>query len=317
MEKSENVKEIEHYKFFQNRECEYFPCHVVKNEDEFNCLFCYCPLYLQEDCMGRPDYILNALGQRIKDCSGCTIVHRPEMYEKVLAHLVRKEDVVSVNIWDLQEATMNRIAEIASFDKMDEEARQLQKNTAATCLERIMESCGESCRVNVLLQPFAAECAKDGYFMFGKERVRCTVLDKIDRQQVTQGYLYAFHAPVLAIEEADSLLEQYYRETFQIACMDVLRDWVQKYLERRHSVKTRQFCSPSFGPGYYGMELEAAEQILGLMNAGRAGITWQDGHMQPMMSLVGIYLISRQDTLPVCKDCVSCRGSRSGCEFCR
>ena len=27
------------YSFFQHKECEYFPCHKVKNEEEFNCLF--------------------------------------------------------------------------------------------------------------------------------------------------------------------------------------------------------------------------------------------------------------------------------------
>lgn len=40
----------EHYKFFQNKECEYFPCHKVKEAEDFNCLFCYCPLYLKEEC---------------------------------------------------------------------------------------------------------------------------------------------------------------------------------------------------------------------------------------------------------------------------
>ena len=34
-----------HYTWFQNRECEYFPCNKGVREEEFNCLFCYCPLY--------------------------------------------------------------------------------------------------------------------------------------------------------------------------------------------------------------------------------------------------------------------------------
>ena len=43
----------EHYKFFQNKLCEYFPCHKTRNTDTFNCLFCYCPLYaLGENCGG-------------------------------------------------------------------------------------------------------------------------------------------------------------------------------------------------------------------------------------------------------------------------
>ena len=34
-----------HYDFFQNRECEYFPCHQGADPETFSCLFCYCPLY--------------------------------------------------------------------------------------------------------------------------------------------------------------------------------------------------------------------------------------------------------------------------------
>lgn len=61
------------YKFFQNRECEYFPCHKVgKNcEENFSCLFCYCPLYLIEDCGGNYKILENG----IKDCSECILPH--------------------------------------------------------------------------------------------------------------------------------------------------------------------------------------------------------------------------------------------------
>lgn len=36
----------EGFDFFQNRACEYFPCHKGVADEDFNCLFCYCPLYL-------------------------------------------------------------------------------------------------------------------------------------------------------------------------------------------------------------------------------------------------------------------------------
>ena len=42
-------------RFFENRECRYFPCH--KDQDPFNCLFCYCPFYLKEHCPGNPTWL--------------------------------------------------------------------------------------------------------------------------------------------------------------------------------------------------------------------------------------------------------------------
>lgn len=80
--------------YFENRECEYFPCHKTKGE-HFNCLFCYCPLYaLGEDCGGNFTYTDNG----IKDCSNCMIPHSLNGYEYVLskfrdvAYLARKKE---------------------------------------------------------------------------------------------------------------------------------------------------------------------------------------------------------------------------------
>mgnify|MGYP001782612839 FL=1 len=69
--------EGKHFAFFANRECEYYPCHPVKEGEEFNCLFCYCPLYmLGRKCGGNFTYLENG----IKDCSACLVPHRRNSY---------------------------------------------------------------------------------------------------------------------------------------------------------------------------------------------------------------------------------------------
>ena len=69
------------YDFFQNRQCEYFPCHSGADEQTFNCLFCYCPLYpLQENCGGNFTYTADGT----KDCSKCLGPHRRENYGQVV-----------------------------------------------------------------------------------------------------------------------------------------------------------------------------------------------------------------------------------------
>ncbi len=68
------------HRFFQNRQCEYFPCHANAG-GEFNCLFCYCPLYaLGDRCGGNFRYLENG----VKDCSNCTLPHSPGGYDYVL-----------------------------------------------------------------------------------------------------------------------------------------------------------------------------------------------------------------------------------------
>lgn len=71
---------MENYKFINNNKCEFFPCHKTEDKDNFNCLFCYCPLYLMEEkCMGNFTYTKNG----IKDCSNCLLPHKKENYDYI------------------------------------------------------------------------------------------------------------------------------------------------------------------------------------------------------------------------------------------
>ena len=80
----------ENFKFFQHRECEFFPCHETNDEENFNCLFCYCPLYaLGENCGGNFKYTEDG----IKDCSDCMVPHRRKNYEYIMNKF---DDIVEI-----------------------------------------------------------------------------------------------------------------------------------------------------------------------------------------------------------------------------
>ena len=72
---------MKHYQFFQYRECEFFPCHTGVAEADFNCLFCYCPLYtLGEKCGGSFTYTEKG----VKSCEVCGFPHHRENYASLL-----------------------------------------------------------------------------------------------------------------------------------------------------------------------------------------------------------------------------------------
>lgn len=71
------------HRFFCNTACEYFPCHQGVPEDEYNCLFCFCPLYFLKDCGGSP----SLTRQGVKDCSACTLPHAPDGYDRIMERL--------------------------------------------------------------------------------------------------------------------------------------------------------------------------------------------------------------------------------------
>ncbi len=73
---------MENFKFFKNDKCEFFPCHKIENTENFNCLFCYCPLYtLGDKCGG--GFIYTEDG--IKDCSQCLVPHSKQSYDYIMS----------------------------------------------------------------------------------------------------------------------------------------------------------------------------------------------------------------------------------------
>ena len=78
------------YRFFENKDCKYFPCHQGMGGADFSCLFCYCPMKPYADCLGYPTYITNRYGKRIKDCTNSTVPHRPQNYDAIMDFLKTK-----------------------------------------------------------------------------------------------------------------------------------------------------------------------------------------------------------------------------------
>ena len=68
-------------RFFENKDCKYYPCH--KLEGDFNCMFCFCPLYDVINCPG-DNKIIEKDGKKIKSCIDCTFPHRPENYDAIM-----------------------------------------------------------------------------------------------------------------------------------------------------------------------------------------------------------------------------------------
>ena len=70
------MRSLSRFKYFENKECEFYPCHVEGQ----NCLFCYCPLYwIPIDCGGKYDVLKDG----IIDCSNCTKPHESDGWEFV------------------------------------------------------------------------------------------------------------------------------------------------------------------------------------------------------------------------------------------
>lgn len=75
------------YRFFENKDCKYYPCH--QGIREMNCLFCYCPMYHMEHCPGNPTFS-EYHGKTIKVCTACTFPHQADHYDRIM-EILREE----------------------------------------------------------------------------------------------------------------------------------------------------------------------------------------------------------------------------------
>lgn len=80
------------FKFFSNKSCEYYPCHkmpkvsLCSEPDDMNCLFCFCPLYWDDDCGGS----YKIIGNGVKDCSNCLLPHSKTGYDYIYKKIMKK-----------------------------------------------------------------------------------------------------------------------------------------------------------------------------------------------------------------------------------
>lgn len=89
MKNKKLIKSFEFINFYQNKRCPFFPCHHNISANQFNCKFCYCPLFLVPNCGG--NYVV--LEDGTKDCSKCIIPHTtdgPQYILEVLRDLYNK-----------------------------------------------------------------------------------------------------------------------------------------------------------------------------------------------------------------------------------
>ena len=75
------------YRFFENKDCEYYPCHKA---ERINCLFCFCPLYDMSDCGGNFRVLKTENGD-VKDCSACLVPPSEGGYDYVTSRLTKGE----------------------------------------------------------------------------------------------------------------------------------------------------------------------------------------------------------------------------------
>ena len=126
--------EEKEYSFVCHKTCEYFPVIKRKDPDNFNCLFCYCPLYALGDACGG-NFRFTEKG--VKDCTNCLLPHVRKNYGYVTGKYSEIMEVAGKNRKENRELIQETAEELKTLteESLTEESAESRK----ACLEKIRE----------------------------------------------------------------------------------------------------------------------------------------------------------------------------------
>lgn len=171
-------------------------------------------------------------------------------------------------------------------------------------------------QMDVLLSRFGRECidVDEQRLKLDDIYYTCHLLEVMKADCVIGGVCYLFHAPEVDYGDM-SQSERFYVESWQIALLDAMRLWLERFLRRQQP--SGSYLSESFGPGFYGMDIGAVPKLAGQMQGEQVGIrVLPNGMMEPSMSLVGMFLTGSEPFCMPSGDCISCQGT-GHCRMCR
>lgn len=174
-------------------------------------------------------------------------------------------------------------------------------------------------RGRIGLQGKAVICTWDDYdliktslFVEGEEII-CKAFSELQKRTITGVYGY-FMTVGKCKYSGEHLIEKLYADIWGTVYVDYVRTLLENYIKQ----KQQESLSPSYGPGYFGMNTEEICKLYQVIAPTEIGITVNErGMASPLKSCAGIYVAS---TKPECfpkSACASCKGIATSCTLCR
>lgn len=164
----------------------------------------------------------------------------------------------------------------------------------------------------------------------------CNAFEQISRESVQKIYAYLFTSGNFELDDDDPVIDQLYADIWGTAYTDagleVLKNYLQADFDRNGAGRNggegaaednmsgagKAFILDSFGPGFYGMDVDQIGSFFEVLDGDLIGVKARTNSlMLPLKSCAGFFVIVDDDTRLPPADCKSCRADHKGCEFCQ
>jgi len=186
----------------------------------------------------------------------------------------------------------------------------------------IKERIRDSVDIKAIVSYFPGSAIKNNTAVFNGVAFHCNAFQRFDPAHVLGVYIYILTAGFFEFEHDEPILDQLYADIWGTAYVDagieVLKKYVEKELEGKHRYHEKITVLSSFGPGFYGMDVNQVSSFFEVLDGSKIGVHARSNSlMLPLKSCAGFYVAVDDKTDLPDSDCESCQSEYKNCAFCQ
>lgn len=230
-----------------------------------------------------------------------------------------KNEIISFDEKEVFEKAKEHFVRICGFHSGEEKHRRM--------LTQGMEARSHGLggiEIKAVLSSYDASVYRDHKVNIDGTEFNCTAFSQINDEMVIKIYAYLLTVGECTSTEEGGIMNQLYSDIWGTAYTEAARDLLQAHIvndiekEYPDRLENSLFLSETFGPGFYGMEVEQSKDLFRVLNAQSIGIQVREsGIILPLKSCSGLFFVVTDPNVLPKPDCRECIGNVISCSFCR
>ena len=226
--------------------------------------------------------------------------------------------LITISMAEADAFAMEYFTKMCGFNKSGEKYQRMFKQ-GMDIKERIRESVD----LKVVMSSFHGDSIKENTAILNGTTFECNAFQRLDPDHITGVYAYILTAGIFELDADEPILNQLYADIWGTAYVDAGLEVLKKIVEKEQqedSIDENHIITvlDSFGPGFYGMEVNQVGKFFELLDGDKIGVKARSNSlMLPLKSCAGFFIaVDDKTKLPV-SDCISCQSEYKNCIFCQ
>jgi len=226
--------------------------------------------------------------------------------------------LISISMAEADVFAMEYFTKMCGFNKTGEKYQRMLKQGMD-----IKERMRESVDLKGVMSSFPGDTIKENTAILNDVTFECNAFQRLDPEHITGVYAYILTAGIFELDAAEPILNQLYADILGTAYVDAGLEVLKKIVEedqQQNRIDGNRIITvlDSFGPGFYGMEVNQVGKFFELLDGDKIGVKARSNSlMLPLKSCAGFFIaVDDKTKLPV-SDCKSCQAEYKNCIFCQ